>query len=276
MTVLEKDNGKKKKTKLCWGGVFSCFGDSTVYDQLDVANKEFERKPVRKRAWSRFARKKKTVPIEIAGNAMDCEMKRRNSDRKKENNCKGQIKPAECPDQNKKQKPQKSISAENTMSDTAELPVQHIASRSNFISKSAPLCRTLNPVQIQTQLSTSNQNSPELSRHSMPEFSPREKEDTDREQTGKGKTDMSKIVPIISVAIILLLLFGRGFAVFCMCIYFYIVSRFKSETEKMDQMKKGSKEIDLNSEMHKKMVVLRGFLERDKKKPASNLGSPSR
>lgn len=87
MTVLEKDNGKKKKkTKICWGGVFSCFGDSTVYDQLDVGNKEFERKPVRKRAWSRFARKKKTVPIEIAGNAMDCEMKRRNSDRKKVSN----------------------------------------------------------------------------------------------------------------------------------------------------------------------------------------------
>lgn len=159
------------------------------------------------------------------------------------------------------------------MSDIAELPVQHIALRSDFISKSAPLCRTLNPVQIQTQLSTSNSNSPELSRHSMPEFSPREMQDTDREQT--GKTDTSKIVPIITVAIILLLLFGRGFAVFCMCIYFYIVSRFKSETEKMDQMKKGSKEIDLNSEMHKKMVVLRGFLERDKKKPASNLGSPS-
>jgi hypothetical protein len=76
MTVLEKDD-VKKKTKACWGGVFSCFGDSTVYE-LDVANKEFQRKPVRKRAWSRFARKKKTVPIEIAGDAMDCEMKTRN------------------------------------------------------------------------------------------------------------------------------------------------------------------------------------------------------
>ncbi|KAF3322307.1 hypothetical protein FCM35_KLT13448 [Carex littledalei] len=274
MTVLEKDNGKKK-TKLCWGGVFSCFGDSTVYE-LDVANKEFQRKPVRKRAWSRFARKKKTVPIEIAGNAMDCEMKRRNSDREKVNNCKDQSKPAECPDQTKKQKQkqQKSISADKTMSDIAELPVQHIASRSDFLSKSAPLCRALNPVQTQTQLPTSNCNSPELSCHSMPEIFPREKEDPDREPT--GKIDSSKILPIITVAIILLLLFGRGFAVFCMCIYFYIVSRFKSETENMDQMKKGSKEIDLNSEMHKKKVVLRGFLERDKKKPASNLGSPSR
>lgn len=160
------------------------------------------------------------------------------------------------------------------MSDISALPVQHISLKSDFLSKSAPLCRTLNPVQTQPQLSTSNCNSPESSRHSMPEISPREKDDPDGEQT--GKTDTSKIVPIITVAIILLLLFGRGFAVFCMCIYFYIVSRFKPVTENMDQMNKGSKEIDLNSEMHKKMVVLRGFLERDKKKPASNLGSPSR
>lgn len=75
MTVHEKDNGKKKKKKRSWwNAVLSCCGDPNVYN-LDGTNKEFVRQPARKRVLSRITRMKKTVPIEIVGNAMDCETK---------------------------------------------------------------------------------------------------------------------------------------------------------------------------------------------------------
>jgi hypothetical protein len=146
-----------------------------------------------------------------------------------------------------------------------------MATRNDYLSKSAPLCRTLGLVQTRTDLSTSTYNSPEASRHSTPDVSPGGV-DPDSGQT--GETDSSKLVPIIAVAVILVLLFGRCFAVLSMCIYFYIVSKLKSEYK--DEMKNGNEDINLNSAMHKKMVVLRGFLERSKKRPTTNLrSSPS-
>jgi hypothetical protein len=80
MSVHEKNNGKKKRW---WTGVFSCCGDADVSD-VDGTNKEFVRKAVCNKVLSRITRKKKTVLIEIARNAMDCETKiRRTSDGKK-------------------------------------------------------------------------------------------------------------------------------------------------------------------------------------------------
>jgi hypothetical protein len=80
MIVHEKDNGKKKRW---WTGLFSCYGDPDVCD-IDGDNKELVRKPVWKKVLSTITRKKKTVPIEIAGNTMDCETKiRRSTDRNK-------------------------------------------------------------------------------------------------------------------------------------------------------------------------------------------------
>lgn len=191
-----------------------------------------------------------------------------------ENNCSGRRESDECLDQIKRQKQPKTILSNKPGSDAAILPVQDIASLGDYLSKSAPLYRTVDPVQTQTHLHTSNCNSPESSRYSTPDQVSPIVVDPDKVST--GETDPSKIVPIITVAIFLVLLFGRGFAVLSMCVYFYIVSRFKSEsTENKDQMKKGNREIDLNSDMHKKMVVLRGFLERGKKKPATNLRSSS-
>jgi hypothetical protein len=145
-----------------------------------------------------------------------------------------------------------------------------MASRSDYLSKSAPICRMLDLVQTQTELSTSNYNSPESSHQTTPDVSLR----VDPDSGQIGETDSSKLVSIITAVVILVLLFGRSFAVFSMCVYFYIVSKLKSEsTENNDQVKNRNEEINLNSAMHKKMVVLCGILERGKKKPATNLRS---
>lgn len=82
--ALHENCGKGKKMRW-WNPVSSCFGDSALFvsDGTDVG---LERKSLRNRAWSRLTRKR-TVPVEIAGDAMEADMKRHTSDGKKVRYC---------------------------------------------------------------------------------------------------------------------------------------------------------------------------------------------
>ncbi|KAJ8759915.1 hypothetical protein K2173_010061 [Erythroxylum novogranatense] len=83
-------------------------------------------------------------------------------------------------------------------------------------------------------------------------------------QLGSRSSDPMVGVSIITVTLLLMLLCGRVCAVLCTCAWFYFVPRLRTVVDPLDCDRKiGSIEPDLDSEEHKKRVVLEGL----RKKP---------
>ncbi|KAJ8759381.1 hypothetical protein K2173_006901 [Erythroxylum novogranatense] len=84
----------------------------------------------------------------------------------------------------------------------------------------------------------------------------------------KSSSDPMVGVSIITVTLLLMLLCGRVCAVLCTCAWFYFVPRLRTVVDPLDCDRKiGSIEPDLDSEEHKKRVVLEGLLERNHRSP---------
>lgn len=141
----------------------------------------------------------------------------------------------------------------------------HVASNLKTQTEPAPIYRMLDPVQTQTQTRMSRSGLPEL-------VSPPASRKVYEESSKKNGYGPSMGLCVLTIALAMMVLGGLTLCVISMCVWFSALYMLRpgtvpelngtSETE----TEKKSEEVDVNSEEYKRMVVLRGFLERDKRK----------
>lgn len=136
-----------------------------------------------------------------------------------------------------------------------------MASNLQIKTEPAPLYQILDPVQTQTQTRTSHPGSPE------PVNQPALREVHEESLMKNGYGPWMGLF-VLTLALALMVLGGLTVGVICMCVWFSVLYMLGPGTlpEQHGTSKKKLEEIDVNSEEYKKMVVLRGFLERDKSK----------
>ncbi|XP_020085303.1 uncharacterized protein LOC109708111 isoform X2 [Ananas comosus] len=154
-------------------------------------------------------------------------------------------------------------------------PVHHVASRCTAgNSEPSLLYSMVDPVHAR-MLTTSHRTSPEHGGRRLYRL---------YEKLGFcGELDASAGLPVLAVVLAVMLLCGRLCAVFCMAAWFYVLPRFRlpesatgsSSSTMTSETNSKAAIADVDSEEYKKMVVLKGFLERDPRRPpmASSLSS---
>ncbi|KAG6496147.1 uncharacterized protein LOC121992749 [Zingiber officinale] len=78
---------------------------------------------------------------------------------------------------------------------------------------------------------------------------------------------LSRLLTIIVMVLTLLLVVSWITVIICLCTWLYLFPRLRATIQKENATgndKRGNEEIDLNSKEYKKMVVLKGLLERDR------------
>jgi hypothetical protein len=142
--------------------------------------------------------------------------------------------------------------------------VYHVSSNLKTQIEPAPLYRMLDPVQTETQTRMSHSGSPE------PVSPPTLREVPVDERLKKNGYGPSMGLCVLTIALALMVLGGLTFGVICMCGWFSVLYMLRPvripEKDGTSESDNKSEEIDVNSEEYKRMVVLRGFLERDKRK----------
>ncbi|XP_072962857.1 uncharacterized protein [Typha angustifolia] len=266
----DEENPVSGSQRYSVSGLFSCFGGSHVSDSGEAGRNG---RPLRRGSawlsWSRFRRKKRTVPVEISGDAtMPCvekhggdklENKKKRS--KKRNSLfekfrKEKSKGGGCstkPHHNQLQK------QHHPRPPPPPPPSHATASKCTAGNKPAPLYKMLDPARAGIRTRTSHPGSPKTAPHNS------------RESNGRSKDHLNPFMGlfVLTLALAVMLLAGKSCAILFMCAWFYLSPLLMPETDaRNDKVKKvdGVIERDVDSDEYKKMVVLKGFLERDKRR----------
>lgn len=86
-----------------------------------------------------------------------------------------------------------------------------------------------------------------------------------------------RLLMIIVMVLTLLLLVSWITVIICLCTWFYLFPRLRAPIQKENLTgndKIENEEVDLNSKEYKKMVVLKGLLERDRARRLSPMKTP--
>ncbi|CAL9159921.1 unnamed protein product [Musa hybrid cultivar] len=245
----------KRRRRSC---LLSCFRASLVLDTTEAKAAESLGVPGKGPRWWKFREKKKTVPVNVMGDATPTRGKEApkpgNSGFRhrfqKDNGTDGPITTT-----HKVHQPQQpSAGAQNPRA-------RHVTSRCKIRTEPAPTYRVPDRTQIGTR--TSHPGSPEPGRpaastHVKPSLK------------GAGELDSAAGLLVVAVALALLLFCGRTCTVLCLCTLFYFLPRIRatSAARGAGTGGEGGCEIDVGSEEYKKMVVLKGLLERDGRRPS--------
>ncbi|KAJ4774344.1 hypothetical protein LUZ62_058601 [Rhynchospora pubera] len=236
--VRSKSNGvfKKRRRRGFWT-VFSCFGGGA-----DMATK--------------VSRGKRVAVVPVDGESdhkvTHGDVIVAKKERKKEMNCRRSFKDKS-----------KVTDAPTKPQPTKEITTMHqVASNLKPQIEPAPVYWMLDPVQTQTQNRTSRPASPKPVNQPASEMVCEESLKKDGYGPYMG-------LCVLTFALAVMVLGGLTFGVICVCGWFGVLYMLKPVT-KLEQdsgtIEQKLEEVDVNSVEYKKMVVLRGFLERGKRK----------
>ncbi|WOL06005.1 hypothetical protein Cni_G14737 [Canna indica] len=171
--------------------------------------------------------------------------------------------------------PQHPTTAARNTSRSENSLVRQFMSKSKTRSEPAPLYRVHDQVPTGTQII--HPSSPELNRHATlarTSGASLHKKPTASTETFDGVGEFSSTVGLSVIAVVLgLMLFcGQMGTVICICTWLYFLPRIRaaSKMNRTGSDRKGDEKIDINSREYKKMVVLKGLLERDGRRPSSS------
>ncbi|URE02516.1 hypothetical protein MUK42_37337 [Musa troglodytarum] len=268
----------KRRRRSC---LLSCFRASLVSDTTEAKATESLGVPGKRPRWWKFGEKKKTVPVNVMGDATPTRgkeapkpgnsgfLRRRfhkvgdslqltvafdpsNDVYDTDNGTEGPITGTHQVHQ--PQHP--SAGAQNPRA-------RHVTSRCKTRTEPAPTYRVPDRTRIGTR--TSHPGSPEPGLHAASTH-------VKPPMKGAGELDSAAglLVLAVALALALLLFCGRTCTVLCLCTLFYFLPRMRatSAARGAGTGGEGGCEIDVGSEEYKKMVVLKGLLERDGRRPS--------